>query len=232
MFDAIGFDADDTLWFSEDSFRRNESRFVELVSPYVPHGIDVKAALVATERANLGAYGYGVRSFGLSAVEAAIKLSANKIPLEVIHQILEGVRDHLTEPVRLFDGVVEVLDAVSTTHRIVLITKGDLIHQTRKIEASGLAHHFDHVEIVLEKDQQTYRRLLNTLDISPQRFCMVGNSMKSDMLPVLSLGGFGVHVPHEILWELEDVDHVPGVDDRFIELSSLSEFPTWLANHQ
>ena len=229
-FDAIGFDADDTLWFSEDSFRHNENRFVDLVSPYAPTGIDIKSALVATERVNIGTYGYGVKSFGLSAIEAAISITNGTVPVDVLQEILRGVREHLTEPVRLFDGVADVLSKVTQTHRIVLITKGDLVHQTRKVETSGLAHHFDHVEIVLEKDPATYRRVLTSLDIDPHHFCMVGNSMHSDIMPVLAIGGFGAYVPYEILWELDQSESVPTAGDRFVEIAKLADFPDWLAS--
>ena len=229
-FDAIGFDADDTLWFSEDTFRHNENRFVDLVSPYAPSGVDIRSALVATERVNIGTYGYGVKSFGLSAIEAAISITNGTVPVDVLQEILRGVREHLTEPVRLFEGVADVLSKVAQTHRIVLITKGDLVHQTRKVETSGLAHHFDHVEIVLEKDPATYRRVLTSLDIDPQHFCMVGNSMHSDIMPVLAIGGFGAYVPYEILWELDQSESVPTADDRFVEIAKLADFPDWLAS--
>ena len=229
-FDAIGFDADDTLWFSEDTFRHNENRFVDLVSPYAPTGVDIKSALVATERVNIGTYGYGVKSFGLSAIEAAISITNGTVPVDVLQEILRGVREHLTEPVRLFEGVADVLSKVAQTHRIVLITKGDLVHQTRKVETSGLAHHFDHVEIVLEKDPATYRRVLASLDIDPHHFCMVGNSMHSDIMPVLAIGGFGAYVPYEILWELDQSESVPTAGDRFVEIAKLADFPDWLAS--
>jgi putative hydrolase of the HAD superfamily len=229
VFDAVAFDADDTLWFSEDSFRHYENRFVELVSPFVETGIDIKSALVATERANISAYGYGVKSFGLSAIETAITLSSGHIPAGVLHEILSGVRAHITESVRLFEGVADVLTQVAKTHRIILITKGDLAHQTRKVETSGLAHLFSHVEIVLEKDPAAYSRVLHSLDIDPHHFCMVGNSMKSDILPVLAIGGFAVHVPYEILWELDSAESAPEVGARFVELATLSELPQWLA---
>ncbi len=229
-FDAIGFDADDTLWFSEDSFRHNENRFVDLVSPYAPTGIDIKSALVATERVNIGTYGYGVKSFGLSAIEAAISITNGTVPVDVLQEILRGVREHLTEPVRLFEGVADVLSKVAQTHRVVLITKGDLVHQTRKVETSGLAHYFDHVEIVLEKDPATYRRVLSSLNIDPHHFCMVGNSLHSDIMPVLAIGGFGAYVPYEILWELDQSDSAPTARDRFVEIAKLADFPSWLAS--
>jgi putative hydrolase of the HAD superfamily len=229
-FDAIGFDADDTLWFSEDTFRHNENRFVDLVSPYAPSGIDIKSALVATERVNIGTYGYGVKSFGLSAIETAITITNGTVPVEVLQEILCGVREHLTEPVRLFAGVSDVLSKVAQTHRVVLITKGDLVHQTRKVETSGLAHLFNHVEIVLEKDPDTYRRVLSSLNIDPQHFCMVGNSLHSDIMPILAIGGFGAYVPYEILWELDQSESVPTADDRFVEIAKLADFPDWLAS--
>jgi putative hydrolase of the HAD superfamily len=232
MFDVVAFDADDTLWFSEDSFRKYETEFVEILTPYVPVGVDIKAALVATERKNIDAYGYGVKSFGLSSMEAAITLTNGEIPAFELQKILHGVREHLTEPVRVFEGVAEVLARVSSQFRTILITKGDLAHQTRKVETSGLSHHFEHVEIVLEKDPATYAHVLKSLDINPQSFCMVGNSMKSDILPVLAIGGFGVYVPYEILWELDHAEHPTANTDRYVELETLSLVPEWLAQQR
>jgi putative hydrolase of the HAD superfamily len=227
-FDVIGFDADDTLWHSEDGFRVNEERFVELVSPFAPDGIDVKAALTATERKNLAAFGYGVKSFGLSMVEAAVTISGGRIPSMVVAEMVEMARTQLVEPVRLLDGVPEVLAAVGATRRLILITKGDLIHQTHKVTTSGLQHHFEHVEIVLEKDPETYAKVLGDRSIDPTRFCMVGNSVRSDILPVMAIGGTGVHVPYPLLWDLEHVDH--DHDAHFAELASLSDLPAWLAD--
>ena len=232
MFDVVAFDADDTLWFSEDSFRKYENQFVETLAPFVSAGVDIKAALVATERKNIDAYGYGVKSFGISAMEAAITLSNGEIPAVELQKILSGVREHLTEPVRVFEGVAEVLAQVSAQFRTILITKGDLAHQTRKVETSGLSHHFEHVEIVLEKDPATYAHVLKSLNINPQRFCMVGNSMKSDILPVLAIGGFGVYVPYEILWELDHAEHPTANVDRYVELETLSMVPEWLAQQR
>ena len=152
----IGFDADDTLWHSEDGFLANEQRFVELIAPYAPEGVAVKEALTATERKNLSTFGYGVKSFGLSMVEAAVTISGGRVPSTVVAEMVEMVRGQLDEPVRLLDHVPEVLAEVGATRRMILITKGDLIHQTHKVTTSGLAHHFEHVEIVLEKDPETY----------------------------------------------------------------------------
>ncbi|MFT3852322.1 MAG: HAD family hydrolase [Ilumatobacteraceae bacterium] len=226
-FDLIAFDADDTLWRSEDGFRANELHFVDVVTPYAPEGVDVKAALTATERRNLHVFGYGVKAFGLSMVECAIRVTEGAIPTSVIAELVERARDQLQEPVRLLPEVPEVLEEVGRRYRLALITKGDLIHQTHKVDVSGLAHHFEHVEIVLEKDTPTYARLLERFDVEPARFCMVGNSVKSDVLPVMALGGHGVHVPYELLWELEHIDH----DEQLTELKMLAELPAWLAAH-
>ena len=231
QFDAIAFDADDTLWHSEESFRRNERQFVELLGPYVDDGVDIKSALVAIESANLSTYGYGVKSFGLCAVEAALTLSNGRVPPAVIERIISSVKEHLTEPVRLFNEAASVVADVARRWNVIMITKGDLVHQTRKVATSGLEHHFDHVEIVLEKDSETYARVLRSLGIDPSRFCMVGNSLKSDILPVLEIGGFGVHVPFEILWDLESTDSAPDEGDRWVELASLADVPAWLNAH-
>ncbi|MCU1390599.1 MAG: hypothetical protein JWL72_3937 [Ilumatobacteraceae bacterium] len=225
-FDIIAFDADDTLWQSEDGFHHAERRFVELVAPHVSTGIDVKAALTAVERKNLHVLGYGVKAFGLSMVEAAITLSDGTIPAPVIAQLVEIARAMLTEPVHLLADVPEVLEAVGKTHRIVLITKGDLVHQSAKIETSGLAHHFSDIEIVMEKDAATYSRIITRLGVPPSRFCMVGNSVRSDILPVLALGASAVHVPYPLLWDLEEAPADHG--RQFAELESLSQLPAWL----
>ena len=223
-FDVIGFDADDTLWHSEDSFHAGEQYFVELVSPYASEGVDVKAALTAVERKNLAAFGYGVKAFGLSAVEAAISISEGRVPTSVVALLVERIRAMLSEPVRLLPHVPEVLAAVGACYRLVLITKGDLIHQTHKVETSGLAHHFEHVEILLEKDPGTYQRVLRDRGIDPATFCMVGNSVRSDILPVMALGATAVHIPYPLLWDLEHVEH----DEHFAELGSITELPAWL----
>ena len=227
MYEVIAFDADDTLWHSEDGFRRTEETFVQLIEPHAAEGIDLMAALTAFERKNLGVYGYGVKAFTLSMVEAAISITRERVPPSVIAQIVELGRSLLLEPVRLLDDVPEVLEAVGRNYRVVLITKGDLIHQTRKVTTSGIEHHFEHVEIVLEKDVETYARVLRDLRVAPDRFCMVGNSVKSDILPVLALGGSAVHVPYHLLWELEQVDH--SHDHDVIELPHLRDLPGWLA---
>ncbi len=223
-FDVIGFDADDTLWHSEDSFHAVEARFVELVQPYVREGIDVRAALRATERAHVPVAGYGVKTFTLSMAHAAVTMTDGRIPATVVREVLDAGIGMLTEPVRLLPDVPEVLAEVGRDHRLVLITKGDLVHQTRKVTTSGLVHHFEHVEVVLEKDVDTYRSLLVRLQLDPSRFCMVGNSVRSDVLPLLAIGSHAVHIPYPLLWEQEHVEHDEDVD----ELESISALPTRL----
>lgn len=223
-FDVIGFDADDTLWHSEDSFHAVEARFVDLVQPYVQEGIDVRAALRATERAHVPIAGYGVKTFTLSMAHAAVTMTGGRIPATVVREVLDAGLGMLTEPVRLLPDVPEVLADVGRDHRLVLITKGDLVHQTRKVTTSGLVHHFEHVEVVLEKDVDTYRGVLARLQLDPSRFCMVGNSVRSDVLPLLALGSHAVHIPYPLLWEQEHVEHDEDVD----ELESISALPARL----
>ena len=188
-FDVVAFDADDTLWRSEDSFEQAERRFAELLVPHVPTGVDVDAALRATEKAELSISGYGVKAFTLSMVRAAITVTEGNVPSSVLGELLDIGRDMLTEPVHLLADVPEVLAAVSSHTRVVMITKGDLVHQTRKVTTSGIEHHFSDIEIVLEKDAETYVRILRRLGVDPGRFCMVGNSVRSDILPVMAIGG-------------------------------------------
>ncbi len=226
-FDVVAFDADDTLWHSEDGFRAAEHRFYELLEPYASTGTSVRDALTAMERANLPIYGYGVKAFGLSMVEAALTIGQERVPTSVFAEIVDITRDLMLAPVRLLPDVSTVLDAVGSHFRVVMITKGDLIHQTRKVSTSGLQHLFTHVEIVLEKDVETYSRVVRELDVDPARFLMVGNSVKSDVLPVLGIGGHAVHLPYPHLWELERAEELPS-GDRFTELGNLRDLPIWL----
>jgi putative hydrolase of the HAD superfamily len=225
-FDVIAFDADDTLWRSEDYFTVAEALFLEKVEPYAPEGIDVLAALHSTELANVPVSGYGVKGWALSMVQAAVTATAGKVPSSVIGELVDHALEMLVHPVELLDGVPEALAAVGRTHRLALITKGDLVHQQRKVRTSGLAHHFEHVRVVLEKDVWTYSELLTEWGVDPKRVLMVGNSVKSDILPVLEIGGQGVHVPYHVTWSHEVVEHHDGV---FAELASIGELPDWLA---
>jgi putative hydrolase of the HAD superfamily len=225
QFDVVAFDADDTLWRSEDSFTHAERRFVELVSPHAADGVDVTAALKAVERDDLAVTGYGVKAFTLSMVRAAIEITDGRIPSVVVGELAALGRSMLLEEVHLLPNVREVLDLVSASVRTVMITKGDLVHQTRKVTNSGIDHHFSDIEIVLEKDPDTYARIVDRLGVVPERFLMVGNSVRSDVLPVLAIGGHAIHVPYHLTWEHELVDDH---DEEFVELASIADVPIWL----
>jgi putative hydrolase of the HAD superfamily len=225
-FEVIGFDADDTLWRSEDFFARAEAFFAERVAPHAPPGVDVLDALHATEIDNLGVSGYGIKSFALSMVQTAVTTTRGRIPASVIGELVDHAHEMLMHPVELLPGVPETLAAVGSSHRLVMITKGDLVDQTRKLRTSGLEHHFEHIEIVLEKDVATYRRVLDEWGVDPGTFLMVGNSLRSDILPILELGGHGVHVPYHVTWGHEVVhEH----DGGFTEIARLDELIEWLA---
>ncbi|MGA1570842.1 MAG: HAD family hydrolase [Ilumatobacteraceae bacterium] len=227
LIDVVGFDADDTLWECQDAFDAAEALFFDIVSPYASQGVDLADALLSTELGNLAISGYGVKAFGLSMIEAAVTATGGTIPSSAIGVLVDHVHDMLREPVKLLDGVADALQSVAQTHRIVMITKGDLVHQTRKVRTSGLAHHFEHIKIVLEKDVKTYQEVLDEWNINPSRFLMVGNSVRSDVIPVLEIGGFGLHIPYHVTWDHEVVDTI---SHAFDSLDSISMVANWLAN--
>jgi putative hydrolase of the HAD superfamily len=221
---VIGFDADDTLWHNETIFEKTHERYRALLACYHDTAT-VDRTLFATEMRNLELYGYGVKGFTLSAIETAIQLTAGKISGEEIRQLIELGREMLSHPVELLEGVPEILAELAGRHRLLVITKGDLRDQERKLTKSGLAEHFDQVEIVSEKDAATYERILRRHDIAADRFLMVGNSLRSDILPVLALGAAGAHVPYPLTWAAERVEDVPIVEGRLFRLVNLRELP-------
>ena len=225
LIEVIAFDADDTLWHSEVYFKRTERRFTELVGRYVEPDVDVDALLVEVEHRNLGRYGYGIKGFTLSMVEAAIEATGGAIGTDELGQILAAGRQMLDHPVDLIDGVAETLDLLADRgFRLLMVTKGDLHHQEHKISESGLADRFERLEIVSEKDPVTYRRVVSSMDVAPEAFCMVGNSVRSDVLPVLDIGAHAVHIPYHVTWAHEDVSHNGDVPT----LVSIAELPDWL----
>jgi putative hydrolase of the HAD superfamily len=224
---VIGFDADDTLWHNENIFEQVHERYRALLARY--HEAEtVNRTLFATEMKNLELYGYGVKGFTLSAIETAIKLTDGKISAEEIQTLIDLGRDMLAHPVELLDGVAETLAALAGTHRLLVITKGDLRDQERKLAKSGLGAHFQHVEILSEKDESSYAALLRRHAIAPTEFLMVGNSLKSDILPVLALGGAGAYVPYHLTWGHERTDRTPDAPGRFFQLTSIRELPALL----
>ena len=225
---VIGFDADDTLWHNETIFENVHRRFRDMLVHY-HDAATVDRTLFTTEMRNLEPYGYGVKGFMLSAIETAIELSDGKISAAEIRELLELGRAMLAHPVDLLDGVAETVAALAATHRLILITKGDLRDQERKLAKSGLAQHFRHVEILSEKTPYAYAAILLRYDVAPQNFLMVGNSLKSDIAPVLTLGGSAAHVPYPLTWAHEHVDELPPAPGRFFELKSIREVPAILA---
>ena len=225
---AIGFDADDTLWHNESIFDRAQERYRQLLAKYHP-AAEVNRVLFATEMRNLPLYGYGVKGFMISTVETAIELTAGKISAAEIRGILALGQEMLAHPVELLPDVAEIVPALARDYRLLLITKGDLHHQERKVAASGLARHFHAIEILSEKDDAAYERVLRRHGVAPGEFAMVGNSLKSDILPVLALGGAGVHIPYHITWQHEHVAEPPHAHARFRRADRFAELPPLLA---
>lgn len=221
---TIGFDADDTLWHNENMFEDYHRQYCELLSEY-HDAKTVERVLFETEMNNLELFGYGVKGFTLSCIETAIRLTNGAIKAEEIRHIIERCRDMLNHPVELLNGVETSLDALRSRFRLLLVTKGDLRDQERKIAQSGIAHFFDHAEVVSDKTVDAYERVMRRSQTQADRFLMVGNSLKSDILPVLELGGHGVHIPYHITWEHERVDSPPDEHDKFYQLESIAQLP-------
>lgn len=201
----IAFDADDTLWANESYFRETENRFFELFQNYLPQHTTARE-LLKTEIDNLPLYGYGIKAFILSMIETAMRISDKTVPVDVVEKIINEGKELLLKPVHLIDGVEEVLSALKGRYRLVMATKGDLLDQERKLKKSGLEHYFHHIEIMSDKKEADYRKLIRRLDIQPEEFLMIGNSLKSDALPVLNIGGHAIHIPYHITWEHEVVE--------------------------
>ena len=219
---VIGLDADDTLWHNESIFEKTHVRYRALLATY-HDAATVDRMLFAMEMRNLELYGYGVKGFTLSAIETAIQLTSGKISPDEIQQLIELGKEMLAHPVELLESVGETLAALSPHHRLLLITKGDLRDQERKLAKSGLAAHFRAVEIVSEKDEATYAAILRRHGVAAEQFLMVGNSLKSDIVPVLTLGGAGAYVPYHITWAAEHVEELPRAEGRFFRLKTLRE---------
>ena len=224
---VIGFDADDTLWHNEAYFLEAQERFWGLMEDFLPQHTTARE-LMQTEIQNIDLYGYGIKAFILSMVETAIRISEGTITTKVIEQIIGYGKDMLAKPVELIDDVEAVLSALEGRYRLVVVTKGDLLDQQRKLEKSGLEDFFHHVEIVSEKNAAGYLKLLQHLDVGPGQFAMIGNSLKSDVLPVLGLGGYGIHVPYHTTWEHEHVD-IQITDPNFVELAKIRDLLPYFA---
>lgn len=225
---TIGFDADDTLWHNELLFAMTQGRFRELLAPYGDaEWIDKQ--LFATETRNLEHFGYGIKGFTLSMIETAIELTGGRIGGQEIGQIVEWGREMLSSPVELLPGVEEVVARLGERYPLILITKGDLFDQESKLARSGLGGYFRHVEIVREKDPSIYSAILNKYGVTPGNFLMVGNSVRSDILPVLQIGGKAAHIPYAITWQHEAADLPENKLDGYFHLQSMDELPQLVA---
>jgi putative hydrolase of the HAD superfamily len=227
VIEVVGVDGDDTLWHSETLFSVTHDRMRALLTPYcAPSVLDER--LLATERRNLRYFGYGVKGFVLSMVETAIEVSGGRVTAGEVAAILDAGKAMLDHPVELLEGAREALEALAGRRRLVLVTKGDLFDQESKLARSGLGELFERVEVVAEKDERAYRRVLSAVGVAPPSFAMVGNSVRSDVLPVLGVGARAVHVPYPITWALEDAD--PGAAaGRYEVLDDLRGLPAALA---
>lgn len=223
---TVAFDADDTLWHNETFFRLTQDRFAELLSDYVEQD-HLADRLLAAERRNLGHYGYGVKGFVLSMIETAIEVTEQRVPATVIQELISAGQEMLAHPIELLPKVQETVSALADEYRILLITKGDLLDQERKLAQSGLGDLFDQVEIVSEKTPDIYARIFNHQGDGVEKSVMVGNSLRSDVIPVLDAGGWGLYIPHELTWELEHAE-APHDHPKFSALPDIGDLPLWL----
>jgi putative hydrolase of the HAD superfamily len=223
-FDLIAFDGDDTLWHNERSFVIGRQQFHRLLDSAGVELSDeeLEAHVTRTEVRNIRYYGYGVSSFTLSLIETAIELTEGRIAASDLRTLIEQAKRMLTEDVELFPGVPETVGALSVSHPLMLITKGDLLHQTSKLERSGLREHFRHVEVVSTKTPEVYAGILARHRVGPDRFLMIGNSLRSDVLPVIEAGGWAAYVPSELSWSHEHADPPARGAERFFELGHIA----------
>lgn len=226
---TIGFDADDTLWHNERFFRMTQQQFAELLGDYTDKET-LMARLLEAEKRNLGQYGFGIKGFVLSMIETAIEVTQQRVPASVIAQLLAAGQEMLRHPIELLPHAQDAIAALAPSHRLVLITKGDLLDQERKLAQSGLGEMFDAVEIVSNKTAPVYAEIFSRHGDGPEAALMVGNSMRSDVIPPIVAGGWGVHVPHGIEWEIEWAE-TPGDHPRFraiAHLGELSDLVGWI----
>lgn len=223
-FDLIAFDADDTLWHNEPLYEQAQEKLKKLLSSYVD-GQTVERRLFEKETANIVYYGYGIKSFTLSMIETAIELTEGRITGAEIQKIIGLAKEMLTSEVQLVEHAEETIRELAKSYQLMVITKGDLLDQESKLSHSGIGGYFRYVEVVSEKAHTTYQALLAKYGIEPQRFLMVGNSLKSDILPVLALGGHAVYIPYHVTWAHEMIDHQRMEHDGYYELEHLGQLP-------
>ena len=226
-FDFIAFDADDTLWHSERLYAEAQKQFTQMLSKY--HDAEwINDRLYQTETRNIQHFGYGIKAFALSLIETAIELTEGRISSKEIQEIVDWAKEMLNSEVELLPHVSQIIPQLSSQYPMMMITKGDLLDQETKIKKSGLGKYFKHIEIVSKKTPESYEKLLKKYSIEPGRFMMIGNSLPSDILPVLKLGGSAVHIPYEITWLHETVEQPPRDHSGYYELENLGQLPLLL----
>ena len=218
---VIAFDADDTLWDNESYFREAEEKFATMLENFLPVHSTLRE-LLGVEIQNLPQYGYGIKAFILSMIETAIKITDGNISATAINEIIYLGKEMLDKPVSVLPGVEDVLKSLQGKYRLVVATKGDLLDQERKLKKSNLSQYFHHVEIMTEKQESDYEKLIKHLDIKSEELLMIGNSLKSDVLPILNLGGYGIHIPYHTTWALEAID-VKIENEKFHQLENISQ---------
>lgn len=223
---VIAFDADDTLWVNETYFRAAEEEFAGLLEGFETKN-KIDQELFKMEMNNLEIYGYGVKGFMLSMVESALEISNNTISQATISKILCLGKKMIEHPVELLDGVTEVLEQLNKKYRLIVLTKGDLLDQERKIERSGLSKYFHHIEVLSDKKEDNYLNLLSNLEIDVKEFLMIGNSLKSDVLPIINIGAQAVHVPFHTTWQHEEVS-IEENDFKYLKINSLKDILKYL----
>ncbi len=224
---VISFDADDTLWQNENLFRETEQKFCRLMTPYTTKDNALKV-LWEMEVKNIPLYGYGIKAFTLDMIEAALKISKNNLTAKEVKKIIAIGNKIIKSPVVLFKGAEQTLKTLSKKYRIIVTTKGDLLEQENKVYRSGLAKYLHHIEVMSEKDKKSYARLLKELNVKPQEFLMVGNSVKSDILPVLALGANAVFIPSKFTWFYEDGDASKIPSGNYLKLQKISQLLEFL----
>ncbi len=223
---TIGLDADDTLWHNERFFALTQDHFADLLRAHTDKET-LMARLLVAERRNLPHYGFGIKGFTLSMIETAIDVTDGKVPATVIRKILDAGRDMLSHPIELLPGVAETLNQLGRDYKLILITKGDLLDQERKLAQSGLRDHFDRIEIVSDKTPDIYTRIFAQHGTGADQGLMAGNSLASDVVPMIRAGGWAVHIPHALTWAYERADPPP-VTARFTTLEALTRLPDHL----
>ena len=226
-FDVIAFDADDTLWYYERLYAETQSKVAKLLSPYGTFE-EIKIHLDQVELGNIHLYGYGIKSFALSMIEAATQLEDGCLSNKEVQAIIGYAKEMMEADIQLIERVPEIISGLAKTHYLAIITKGDLFEQEAKISRSGLEPYFRYVEIIGQKSSENYARILEKFSVSPERFLMVGNSLRSDILPVLELGGHAAYIPSEVTWVHEEAEVPPSEQEGFYQLEHIGELPALL----